>query len=112
MSDYLSRHPDSSKSNRQSGIAEEYLSFIVQHDVPKAMTLDEIITETSNDNVLQTVINNVKTETWSKSYDNKMLDTFARCKTELIVVVLDKRIGRTDGCSPNKGSSALHIFPL
>lgn len=89
MSDYPSRHPDSSKSNRQSGIAEEYLSFIVQHDVPKAMTLDEIITETSNDNVLQTVINNVKTETWSKSYDNKMLDTFARCKNELTVVQLE-----------------------
>ena len=37
MSDYLSRHPDATKTkaSNASNIAEEYLSFIAYHDVPK-----------------------------------------------------------------------------
>ena len=91
MSDYLSRHPDSSqnKTSRQYGLAEEYLTFITQHDVPKAMTLDEIVKETTKDNCLQTVIQNVKRDSWDKSYSNKTLDTFSRCKNELTVVSLE-----------------------
>jgi len=37
MSDYLCRHPDATKTkaSNASNIAEEYLSFIAYHDVPK-----------------------------------------------------------------------------
>ena len=51
--------------------------------------MDEIMKETFKDNDLQTVIHNLKTESWKKSYDNKMLDTFARCRNKLTVVQLE-----------------------
>lgn len=91
MSDYLSRHPDAAKSTRSADVAEEYLSFIAHQTVPKAMTIDEIIEETTKDVDLQTTIQNVRTNSWQTSYkSNSILDTYSRCKNELTVVTLNK----------------------
>ena len=87
MSDYISRHPGMTnpKDCESSKIAEEYVAFIARH-VPKAMTLQEIACETANDSDLQTVIQNVKSGTWTNRYgENGTLDTFSRCKNELTV---------------------------
>lgn len=89
MSDYLSRHPDVTKTQASNAgkIAEEYLSFITYHDVPKAMTLHDIINETSSDNDLQQVMQNVRQSSWKSNYKtNTVLDTLARVKNELTVV--------------------------
>ncbi|XP_052792104.1 uncharacterized protein K02A2.6-like [Mya arenaria] len=89
MSDYLSRHPDVTKTQAGDAgkIAEEYLSFITYHDVPKAMTLHDIINETSSDNDLQQVMQNVRQFSWKSNYKtNTVLDTLARVKNELTVV--------------------------
>ena len=40
--DYLSRHPLPNSTSRQSDSAECYVNFVVQHAIPKAMTLQEI----------------------------------------------------------------------
>ena len=90
MSDYLSRHPNaaSSKPTKQSKRAEEYVSFIAYHAVPKAVKLSKIIRETRKDDDLQTVLSNVKRSTWKKS-QNSVIETFARCKNALTVAYLE-----------------------
>ncbi|XP_060556789.1 uncharacterized protein K02A2.6-like [Ruditapes philippinarum] len=88
MSDYLSRHPDTGQGSKSS-IAEEYVSFLVYHDVPVAMNMNEIIQATSStDNDLQMAIKSIKTGCWSNTNKNKVFDTFSRCKNELSVVNL------------------------
>ena len=52
------------------------------------MNIDEILSETAKDKDLQTVIHSIKSESWNKSYSNKTLDTFSRCKNKLTVVNL------------------------
>ena len=57
---------------------EEYVAFIVRHDVPKAMTLEEIALETAKDTDLQSVIQNVKSGTRTNRYGaNSTVDTFS-----------------------------------
>ena len=53
MSDYLNRHSVTENPSRQSRIAEGYVIFIADQDVPKAMTMQEFVQETSDDNDLQ-----------------------------------------------------------
>ena len=67
MSDYLSRHPvTTAEKPSQSRIAEEYVLFIADQDVPKAMTMQEIVQKTPKDSDLQKVISNVRHKTWKK----------------------------------------------
>ena len=50
------------------------------------MTLQEIALETAKDTDLQSVIQNVKSGTWTNRYGaNSTADTFSRCKNELTV---------------------------
>ena len=68
MSDYLSRHPVKTTENpSQSRIAEEYVLFIADQGVTKAMTMQEIVQETSKDSDLQTAISNIRHNTWNKT---------------------------------------------
>ena len=54
--------------------------------MPKAMTLQEITCETTKYSDLQTVIQNVKSGTWTNRYgENSTINTLARCKNELTV---------------------------
>lgn len=68
--DFMSRHPvplDTEHNTRASKVAEEYVNFMALQATPKAMTLDEIKTETKNDSVLQQVCVHVRNNTWHKS---------------------------------------------
>ena len=42
IADYLSRHPLQSQPVRERNIAEQYVNYLVDNTVPKAMSLDEI----------------------------------------------------------------------
>jgi len=52
--DYLNRHPFevTKQESSEEGIAEEYINYIVEHTIPKSMTLKEIQQETKKDRVL------------------------------------------------------------
>eukprot|EP00794_Sanderia_malayensis_P006446 gene6446-biopygen4771 len=58
--DYMSRHPATFRPE-QDTIAEEYVNFLSLNAVPKAMTIDEIETETQNDPTLQAAISFIST---------------------------------------------------
>ena len=48
--DYLSRHPTHQPpSDREQKTAEEYINYILSTSTPKAMTIDEVATETAKD---------------------------------------------------------------
>ena len=52
----------------------------------EAMTLQETALETAKDTDLQSVIQNIKSGTWTNRYGaNSTVDTFLRCKNELTV---------------------------
>lgn len=54
----MSHHPLHLKvgdSTQAAIVAEEYVNFVAQHTTPKAMTLEEIKTETQKDPTLQKV---------------------------------------------------------
>jgi hypothetical protein len=53
--DYLSRHPID-KPTTDDDDAESYVNFIVDHSIPKAITRDEIASETKRNSTLQSVI--------------------------------------------------------
>ena len=63
--DYLSRHPTSNSINKQQKITEEYVNFITQHSIPKAMTLEEIADATSEDHVLKGLRAAIKLSQWN-----------------------------------------------
>ena len=61
--DYLSRHPTHLPPNgREQKIAEEYINYILS--IPKAMTIDEVATETAKDKTLTTAIQAILTNKW------------------------------------------------
>ncbi|VDI02758.1 Hypothetical predicted protein [Mytilus galloprovincialis] len=85
--DYLSRHPtpNTSIACKHSQLAEEYVRYLTDNAVPKAMTLNEIADSTQKDKDLQTVITALKSNRWDK-YESNTLDTFSRLRYELTVV--------------------------
>ncbi|CAC5394863.1 unnamed protein product [Mytilus coruscus] len=85
--DYLSRHPTPTTSIacKHSQLAEEYVRYLTDNAVPKAMTLDEIADSTQKDSDLQTVITALKSNRWDK-HESTTLDTFSRLRYELTVV--------------------------
>ena len=92
MSDYLSRHPvKTTEKPSQSRIAGEYVLLQIKM-FPKQWKCRKFVQETSKDNDLQTVISNVRHNTWNKTYpSNKYIDTFSRVKNQLTVAILEKR---------------------
>ncbi len=66
LADYLSRHPITSKSfKKQQKMTEEYVHFITEHGVPKAMTLEEMATATSEDHDLKGLRTVLRLNQWS-----------------------------------------------
>ena len=51
--DYLSRHPTTESIRKQEKMTKQYVHFIVQNSVPKAVTLTEIAEATNQDRTLQ-----------------------------------------------------------
>ena len=62
----MSRHPTNSCEECEN-IAEDYINFIIDESVPKNISLDEIKTYTKHDELLQYVIDSVKTNDWHKT---------------------------------------------
>ena len=60
--DFISRHPYTSP--RRENKAEQYISYIASHAVPKSLTLEEIRHATSHNEELQRVMEAVKTGRW------------------------------------------------
>ena len=83
--DYLSRHPTQSTSvtSKHSQLAKECVRYLTDNDVPKAMTLNEIVNCIQNDSDLQTVITAFNTNKWGKSYENSVFNTFSKLRYEL-----------------------------
>ena len=75
--DYLSRHPTHlPPSDREQKIAEEYINYILSTSTPKAMTIDEVATETAKDKILTTVIQAILTNKWHGVEDGINKATF------------------------------------
>jgi hypothetical protein len=89
--DYLSRHPlrdgDSYERTRST---EQYVNFVTEHAVPKAMTLAEVKEETDKDKTLQAVKTLVKSNKWYLAeqltgVDHKTLSSYEKLSRELTV---------------------------
>ena len=75
--DYFSRHPTHlPPSDREQKIAEEYINYIRSTSTPKAMTIDEVATETAKDKTLTTVIQAILTNKWHGVEDGINKATF------------------------------------
>ncbi|GFN79604.1 Pol polyprotein, partial [Plakobranchus ocellatus] len=90
--DYMSRHPNKSTkpSSREQKIAEEYVNHLAYNSIPKAMTLENIESETLKDRTLQAVFTAIKTGNWTQtsnfqSLEKQTYDTLNRCAHELSV---------------------------
>ena len=88
--DYMSRHPAQQQaSSREEKIAEEYIQYLTDNSIPKAMSLQQVQEETSKDNTLQAVLSAVRTGQWCKhattvlSEHQKMFETLKQCAHQL-----------------------------
>ena len=77
--DYLSRHPTAESCRKQEKMTEQYINFVAQHSVPKAMTLAEIIDATNSDAVLTQVKDAIRKNKW----DSPAVKPFKPVKEEL-----------------------------
>ena len=82
--DYLSRHPFRGGEKQQEKFAEEYVNFITQHSVPKAMTVQEIACETKADTTLQRLQVAIRLNMWEAD----CLKPYRPIKDELTIGVL------------------------
>jgi hypothetical protein len=91
---YLSRHPIQSTSvtSKHSQLAEECVRYLTDNDVPKAVTLNELVYRKQKDPDLQAFITAVKTNRWDKSYENSVLNTFSKLRYELTLVPVNESI--------------------
>ena len=82
----MSRHPSTQvQINNISDIAEEYVNYIAENAVPKALTLSKISKESRKDHVLQRVVKAIvsnKDISINKGVD-KAIEVFRRQQNEL-----------------------------
>ena len=62
--DFISRHPDKA-TPFPDNIAENYVNYLCNNIIPKAMTLSEVQKETKNDSTFQKLSQAVETNHWS-----------------------------------------------
>ena len=81
--DYMSRHPTSFtlQDTEEVKEAEAYVNYIVNHTVPKSMTVEQIQEATREDPTLQKVLECLKTGVWEDKDAN--LRPYKLCKDEL-----------------------------
>ena len=77
--DYLSQHPTAESCRKQEKMTEQYINFVAQNSVPKAMTLAEIIDATNSDAALTQVKDAIRTDKW----DSPAVKPFKPVKDEL-----------------------------
>lgn len=85
--DYMSRHPCKRSTPELSSIAEEYVNYVTENAVPKALTLEKIAEETRKDSALQHVIDAIKNRKQMSpcSFKYKVIDTLIRRKNEITI---------------------------
>ena len=101
--DYLSRHPTAESCRKQEKMTEQYINFVAQHSVPKAMTLAEIIDATNSDAVFAQVKDVIQTDKW----DSPAVKPFKPVKEELTTTsqgIVKKNENRDSGCSTTKNN--------
>ncbi|MES9880447.1 MAG: RNase H-like domain-containing protein [Sedimenticola sp.] len=81
--DVLSRCPISTDDSSISCLTENYINYVTENSVPKAMTLSEIETSSSKDNVLQNVVNSLKSNRWSTKTGE--MGAYYKIRSELTV---------------------------
>lgn len=103
-SDYMSRHPISDTETVESKLAEEYVNFLTDEAIMKAMDIDEVKRETSEDKTMQKAISFVRSGSWyamktlnDENIDMEELTSLRSVKDELTVhsdniLLRDKRI--------------------
>ena len=60
---FMSRHPNT-RTNDKRNVVDEYVNYVCNNAVPKAMPLNDITSETKEDSVLQSLIKTIKTDRW------------------------------------------------
>ena len=73
--DCLSRHPvaaSTAKTAHEQTIAEEYVSFLIDHATPKAVTSTEISSATASDPTLQAVVRALRSDQWQLPQDKSV----------------------------------------
>ena len=71
--DYLSRHAKpSSHTSPQAQSAEEYVNFVVNSVIPRAMSIDDIKQAAVKDTTYQTVLTAIRDNDWPSQCDNEM----------------------------------------
>ena len=78
--DFMSRHPSTAECEERN-IAEDYVNYICNQAVPKAMTLQEIKLETEKDSSLQALIKAIETNLWT----DPEVQEYKKVKDELLV---------------------------
>ena len=72
--DYLSRHPTTQSARKQEKMTEEYINFIIDSIIPKAMTLEEIVKATNDHPTLKGLRAAIRLNKWDspivKEYKN------------------------------------------
>ena len=66
--DYMSRHPriaHSVGSSAEEEIAEQHVSFIAAHAIPKTVTHEDIVSATRADDVLQNCMRAIQEDSWN-----------------------------------------------
>ena len=68
--DLLSRSPVESTKQERESVADEYISFVTMHSIPKAITYEEVVNKTKSDEELQKVHASIKSNRWDKTDPN------------------------------------------
>ena len=94
-SDFLLRHTrKDSDNNVETSVAEDYVNFLSNHAVPKAMTLVEIQKATLPDNTLQKLVQIIGEDSWhtiqnlspDTKIDKEELQLFAKIQNRNIIL--------------------------
>ncbi|KAK3108827.1 hypothetical protein FSP39_016677 [Pinctada imbricata] len=93
--DYMSRHPvvTNQRNTHEQKIAEQYVNFIATEAVPKAMTLNEIVTASKEDQTITKAIELVKSGKWHEIKEIADSDINIRLNDQV-----DKMIGNCIPC--------------
>ena len=88
--DYLSRHPQPliQPTSREQKVAEEYVNFISNHVIPRAMTLDDIRAATEQDPTLQAVWSSIQSGRWDSkphipNFNQTLYEAYAKVQSDL-----------------------------
>ena len=88
--DYLSRHllHNITPNSRQEKVAEEFVNFLAETSMPKAISLTDLKSATRNDATLQAVMKAVQTGKWHETSKDARIDvsdfqSFEKVRNEL-----------------------------